>query len=54
MAKLTDCKLKLYPYISEWIAVQEQIINDLLICNITIDDEWPMFYIISNLPNHDG
>jgi hypothetical protein len=52
MAKLTDCKLELYPSISEWITVQEEIINDLVISDITIDDAWRKFYIHSNLPNN--
>jgi len=34
MAKRTDCKLELYPSISEWIKAPENIINDLTICNI--------------------
>ena len=46
MAKLTDCKLEQYPSISEWITAQEKIINDLAICDITIDDAWRKFYIL--------
>jgi len=53
MAKLTDCKLEQYPSISEWIIAQEKIINDLAICDITIDDAWRKFYILSNLPKND-
>jgi len=53
MAKLTDCKLELYPSISEWITGREKIIDDLAICDITIDDVWRKFYILSNLPNND-
>jgi hypothetical protein len=52
MAKLTDFKLELYPSISEWNIVQEEIINDLAICDITIDDAWLKFCILSNLPDH--
>jgi hypothetical protein len=53
MAKLTDCKLELFPYISEWMTAQEKIINDLAICDITIDDALRKFYIVSNLANND-
>jgi len=52
MAKLTDCKLKLYPSISGLITGQEKIIDDLAICDITIDDAWRKFYILSHLPNN--
>ena len=53
MAKLTDCKVEQYPSISEWITAQEKIINDLAICDITIDDPWRKFCILSNLRNND-
>jgi len=53
MAKLTDCSLELYPSSCELITAQEKIINDHAICNITIDDAWRTFYILSNLPNED-
>jgi len=52
MAKLTDCKLEQYPSISKWITALEKNINDLAICNITIDDAWRKIYILSNLPNN--
>jgi hypothetical protein len=51
MAKLTLCQLESYPTGTEWIAAQHKIINDLAICNITIEDSWRKFYIMSNLPN---
>jgi hypothetical protein len=50
MAKLTDCKLEQYPSISEWMTAQEKIINDLAICDITIDDAWRKIYILSKPP----
>jgi len=53
MAKLTDCKLKLYLFIPGSFTLQEKIINDHAISHITIDDSWPMFYILSNLTNND-
>jgi len=53
MAMLTVCKLEHYPSISEWITAQEKIINNLAICDITIDDARRMFYILSNLPNYN-
>jgi len=53
MAKLTNWKLQLYPSISEWITAQEKILHDLAICDITIDDAWGKFYILSNLPNNE-
>jgi len=51
IAKLTDCKLN--PSVSESITVQEKIFNVLAICDITIDNTWQKFYILSNLPNDD-
>jgi len=35
------------------ITEQEKIIKDLAICDITIDDAWRKFYIVTNLPNND-
>ena len=51
MAKLTSCQLQSYPSVTEWISAQDKIINDLSVCNITIEDSWSKFYILSNLPN---
>jgi hypothetical protein len=51
MAKLIECKLELYPSVSEWITAQEKLINDLAICGIKVDDEWRKFCILSNVPN---
>jgi len=53
MGKVTDCKLELYPSISAWMTAPEKIINDLEICNITVDYAWWRICILSNLPNHD-
>jgi hypothetical protein len=53
MPKQTDCKFEQYPSISEWITALEKIINDIAICNITIDDAWWKFYILSDLPDND-
>jgi len=51
MAKLTSCQLESYPSVTEWISTQDKIINDLAVCDITIEDSWRKFYIMSNLPN---
>jgi hypothetical protein len=51
MAKLTSCQLESYTSLTEWIASQDKIINDLGVCDITIEDSWRKFYIMSNLPN---
>jgi len=51
MAKLTSCQLESYPSVTEWISAQDNIINDLAVCDITIEDSWRIFYIMSNLPN---
>jgi hypothetical protein len=51
MAKLTSCQLESYPSVTEWISAQDKIINDLAVCDITIEDSWRKFYIMSNLPN---
>jgi len=51
MAKLKYCQLESYPSVTEWISAQDMIINDLAVCNITIEDSWRQFYIMSNLPN---
>jgi hypothetical protein len=48
--KLATCKLEDYPSVSEWISAQDKIISDLTICNITVTDEWRIFYLLSNLP----
>jgi len=50
MAKLTSCPLESYPSVTEWISAQDKIINGPAICNITIEDSWRKFYIMSNLP----
>jgi hypothetical protein len=51
MAKLTSCPLKSYSSVTEWISAQDKIINDHAVCDITIEDSWREFYIMSNLPN---
>jgi len=51
MAKLTSCQLESYPSVNEWISAQDKIINDLAICDITIEDSWRKFYIMCNLQN---
>jgi len=51
MAKLTSCQLELYPSVTEWISAQDKIINDLAVCDITIEDSWRKFYLMSNLLN---
>jgi hypothetical protein len=51
MAKLTSCQLESYPSVNECISAQDKIINDLAICDITIEDSWRKFYILSNLLN---
>ena len=53
IAKLTSCQLESYPSITEWISAQDKIINNLAVCDITIEDTWREFYIISNLPNNE-
>ena len=45
MAKLTTCKLELYPSVTEWITAQEKIIK--------VEDRWRRFYLLVNLPNTD-
>jgi len=51
MAKLTSCQLQSYPSVTEWISAQDKIINDLAVCDITNEDSWRKFNILSNLPN---
>ncbi|KAF8241845.1 hypothetical protein K440DRAFT_641129 [Wilcoxina mikolae CBS 423.85] len=48
--KLATCRLESYSSVSEWIAVQEAIIQDIATCDISLDDGWRAFYITSNLP----
>jgi len=54
MAKLTSCQLESYPSVTEWISTQDKIIEDLAVCDITIEDSWRKFYIMSNLPNTEA
>jgi hypothetical protein len=49
-AKLAACKLEDFPSVTEWIAAQDKIINDLAICGIEVTDNWRSFYLMSNLP----
>jgi hypothetical protein len=51
MAKLTSCQLESYPSVTEWIPAQAKIINDLAVCDITIEDSWRKFDMMSTLPN---
>jgi len=51
MAKLTSCQLESYPSVTETISAQDKRIYDLAVCDITIEDSWRKFYIMSNLPN---
>jgi hypothetical protein len=51
MAKLTSCQLESYPSLTEWISAQDKIITDRAVCDITIEDSWRKFCIMSNLPN---
>jgi len=51
MAKLTSCQLESYPSVTEWISAQFKIISDLAICDITIEDSWREFYIVTYIPN---
>jgi hypothetical protein len=51
MAKLTSCQLVSYPSVTKWISAQDKIINDLAVCDITTEDSWKKFDIVSNLPN---
>jgi hypothetical protein len=53
MAKLTSCQLESYPAVTEWISAQDKILNALAVCDITIEDSWRKFNIMSNLPNTD-
>jgi len=53
MAKLFDCKLNLCESISQKITVPEKIINNLAICDITIDDAWRKFYMLSTLSRNN-
>jgi hypothetical protein len=38
MAMLTSCQLESCHSVTEWIPAQDKIINDLAICDITIED----------------
>jgi hypothetical protein len=49
-AKLATCKVEDFPSVTEWIAAQDKIINDLAICGIEVTDNWRSFYLMSNLP----
>jgi hypothetical protein len=51
MAKLTSCQLESPPSVTELVSVQNNTINNLAVCNITIEASWRKFYIMSNLPN---
>ena len=51
MAKLTSCELESYPSVTDWISAQDRVINDLPVCDITIEDSGRNIYIVSNLPN---
>jgi len=51
MAKLTSYELQSYSSVTEWITAQNRIINDIAVCDMTIEDCWRKFYIVSNLPN---
>ena len=51
IAKLTSWQLESYTSVTKWISAQDNIINDLSVCDITIEDCWMKFYIMSNLPN---
>jgi hypothetical protein len=49
MLKVTSCQLESYPSVTEWISAQDTIINDLAVYDITIEDAWRKFYIMSSL-----
>jgi hypothetical protein len=51
MAKLTSCQLESYCSVTEWISAHDKIIDHLAVCDITIEDAWKEFYIMSNLLN---
>jgi len=51
IAKLTSCHLESDPSVTQWISAQDKIINNHAVCDITIEDSWRKFYIMSNLPN---
>jgi hypothetical protein len=48
--KLATCKLEDFPSVTEWIAAQDKMINDLAICGIEVTDNWRSFYLMSNRP----
>jgi len=47
MAKLSSCQFESYPSVTKWISAQDMIIEHLAICDITIEDSWREFYIMS-------
>jgi len=51
MVKLTSYQLESNPSVTEWISAQDKIINDLAVCDMTIEDSWRKFYIMPNLLN---
>jgi hypothetical protein len=51
MAKLTSCQLESYRSVTEWISDQNNIINDLAVCDIMIENSSRKFYIMSNPPH---
>jgi len=51
MANLTACQLESYPSVTEWIPAQDKIINYPAVCDITIEESWRKFFVLSNLPN---
>jgi hypothetical protein len=53
MAKLSSCQLVSPPAVTEWISAHDNITNYRAVCDITIEDSWRIFYIMSNLPNTD-
>jgi hypothetical protein len=51
MPKLTSYQLESYPSVTELISAQYKIINDLAVCDITIEDSWRKLYNMSDLQN---
>jgi hypothetical protein len=49
MTLLAQCKLEHFPSVTEWVAAQKKITDDLTTCGIPVDDAWKVYYLWDNL-----
>jgi len=50
MLELAQCKLEQYSSVTERMAAQSKILNDLSVRDFPVDDKWRVHYIMDNLP----